>query len=243
METKQINTTDSPINNLNQPGTYDNSNNYANWLGFNVRPQAPRNDFDPIDPRAATQAPAISARTASVIAPAPSSTVEERIFDRQYLIHFTRDLESTKFTSSLWSREIFSDDDKAQIEAVPGRFKQAELIMHKIQEKFAKATSNDDKQAITYVVHYTFLNIQRHLAKHLNKNHLKPFTEYNSNVQLTIDRLMGPESPLKKNHPRQNTIPSHNGSSGNGRACEHNDTTYQEFGTKIKYPVQATGDW
>ena len=118
METKPINTTDSPINNLNRPGAYDDSNNDARWFGLNVLPQVPGNYFGAINPHAATQVPAISARAASATALAPSSTGKKNveIFQRNYE-KIRRDLEPVKVLSNLYSKFVIEREDMENVKA------------------------------------------------------------------------------------------------------------------------------
>lgn len=259
METKPINTTDSPINNLNRPGAYDDSNNDARWLGLNVHPDYPVNNFGTrnfaVNSYAERQAPAISARTASALAPSSTGKVgeEERVCQRQSQWHIARDMEVSKFLSKLWSREILSDTDKEQIEAKTTRTERANSIMDKIQQRFAEARSSDDKQAIMFVIYDTFSNTQKHLTKYLNKNYVKSYLEYNSEVQRSIDALMGPDSPGFKIRKKpvmpdinrlflsENPTTSHNGFNGSGVAREHDDTHAVVYGTEDKFPVQESG--
>lgn len=266
METKRLNTTDSPIsnlnhttgspiNNLNQPGGYYGDSN-ARWTCRNV--QNPVNHFGAqyfaMNPNQIEQAPAISARSASATALAPSSTNEGKFFDLHYYEHIKRDMESDKFLSKLWSREILSDDDKEEIQATRTRHKKAALIIDKIQQKFVRARSND-KQALMYVIYDTFNSIQPHLVKYLATNHVKSYEEYNSQIQNSIHILMGPDSPrLKIQHRqnlvrpginslplRQNPTTPHHGLNRNDRACEHDDTHQMVYGTKEQFPVQESG--
>lgn len=271
METKKLNTTDpisnlnhttgSPFNNLNQPdAVYDNSN--ARWTCRNVpNPKnqfgAPYSAMNPyqMNPYQMADAPTIYARSASATALAPFSTNEEKFFITGSYDRIKDDLKSDRFLGTLWSREIFSNEDKEEIEAMKTRFKKAELIISKIQEKFARAGSDDNKQVLMYVIYDTFSRIQPHLVRFLTTNHVKSYENYNSNVQYSIHILMGPDSPrLKIQHrqnlvrpginslpPRQNPTTPHHGLNRNDRACEHDDTHQMVYGTKEQFPVQESG--
>ncbi len=231
METKPINTTDSPINNLNRPDTLDNSNN-ARWLGLNVLPQAPRNDFGPTNRNAATQVPAISARTASVTALAPYSTVEEKIdIFRLNYDNIKGDLEADKLASRLYSKFVIEREDMEKVKAAGPRFRQAEELMRIIQRYHDKADSNR-KMVILFLVHYAMSQIhQGHLARLLNTKTLMPFERYPEAVKKEIsDALTEKEVSALTAHLRRN----------NATACEHNDDTRQAYGTKLNFPIQES---
>ena len=266
METKKLNTTDpisnlnhttgSHINNLNQPDAhYDNSN--VRWTCRNV--PNPEHKFgapySAMHPYQMADAPPISARSASATALAPFSTNEEKFFITGSYDRIRNDMESDRFLGTLWSREIFSDEDREEIKAMKTRFTKADLIIFKIQEKFARARSNDNKQVLMYVIYDTFSRIQPHLAKHLTTNHVKSYENYNSDVQHAIHILMGPDSPRFKIQQRQNLVrpginslplrqnptTPHHGLNGNDRAREHDDTHQMVYGTKEQFPVQESG--
>ena len=266
METKKLNTTDpisnlnhttgSHINNLNQPDAHcDNSN--VGWTCRNVpNPEIKFGAHSATNPYQMADAPAISARTASALAPSSTGKVgEERVCEKQSQWHIARDMEASKFLSKLWSREILSDTDKEQIEAKTTRTQRANSIMDKIQQRFAEAKSTDDKQAIMFVIYDTFINTQEHLTKYLNKKYVKPYLDYSSEVRSFIDTLMGPDSPGFKIKRRkkpvmpdinrlflsENPTTSHNGFNGSGVAREHDDTHAVVYGTKDKFPVQESG--
>lgn len=235
METKPINTTDSPINNLNRPGAYDDSNNDARWFGLNVLPQVPGNYFGAINPHAATQVPAISARAASATALAPSSTGKKNveIFQRNYE-KIRRDLEPVKVLSNLYSKFVIEREDMENVKAEKTRTRRAEAFMSIIQDYLDKAANSNRKMVIMFLVHDAISRSQRHLANLLDQSLLMPFEQYPEAVKNEITDVLDEKDVLALTaHLRLN----------NATAREHDDNTHQAFGTKEKFPVQESGGY
>lgn len=239
MDTK-LDKTDSPINDLNRPGAYDDSNNDARWLGLNVHPHYPVNNFGTrdfaVNSHAAPQAPVISARTASATAPAPYSENVE-IFRKNYG-KFKTDMEANKLLTGLYSKFVIEQVDMELVRSAGPRYRQAEELMRIIHELHYAADSNR-KMVISFFVHHVMSQSnQKHLAKLLDTRSLMPFEQYPEAVKKQItDELSEVEVRALTSHFRLN----------NATAREHDDNTHQAFGTKVEYPVQETGynynDW